>query len=610
MRKYTLAQAHIVFLFAAFFISGVWTHLYSLGFPIYCAVAAVTAALCLPFPGAFSRPVAFERLGRPSGKSILIGIAIALPAFVFLGVTFHEEFPFMGDTDWHLLGAIDALRVWRYQLLLAPLAVWGYLAASKRWPFRYWPVVAMAALVVVSAAVNWKVALRYPSGFYFFCLPFTFAQRVLHGDYPVNACRIANTLTVPAWLFVLRPLFLRRWPDLAVLPFAFLFYFQKDVIHYLGSAYPETCAVAFLLVAVEAVVTDDPNRDWLPSLLVGLAAIVKEQSILALPWIALAGIWSGFPSIKRGKELLLTGVTAAVPFLLYYRVRATSDVFRKFSLLPWEKIVDADRARLFLHTQYHYLGASGIAAAAVLLALGFRARPAALLLIGAAVTQFLFFYVDAYSAPYTGYFRFNLMLAALLGGLVISLGRRLQSSGRTAALVSCAALAAVGQLIPLLQVGALTLQPDSARSYLEYYDGIPMHFPIRSLLSRANPDVGKVRVVPLLKDMASTEIREDDYFKWHLRRSIPLGYPSLSKRYAFDIVPLTAIAACECRAGGEAVMILATYASPPAGSPPQTDLFRKSLAQCVAAAERTCARTLRETVNDGALVGLLAWHLL
>ena len=58
------------------------------------------------------------------------------------------------------------------------------------------------------------VFARYPATFYLLAAPLNVAADVLQWRSPVLANHITNALSVPVWLFLLRPIFVRRWPDL------------------------------------------------------------------------------------------------------------------------------------------------------------------------------------------------------------------------------------------------------------------------------------------------------------------------------------------------------------------------------------------------------------
>ncbi len=94
-------------------------------------------------------------------------------------------------------------------------------------------------------------AARYPSSGYFVEIPL----RLLvtgkgFGDPSLFVDRISMALSVPVWLFILRPLAVRRWPDLAILPFALCYFWQKDIVYWTASVDLEPWSIVLVMVAV------------------------------------------------------------------------------------------------------------------------------------------------------------------------------------------------------------------------------------------------------------------------------------------------------------------------------------------------------------------------
>jgi hypothetical protein len=202
-------------------------------------------------------------------------------------------------------------------LLLLTLAVAAIYRSSR-----------LAALFFATAAfVIWglceaTIFLRYPGGGYFAAVPFLGPAFLLHNVE--LAGRVANVAAPIVWLFALRPWLIGRWPDLRVLPFAVLLFWQKDVIYYFDSVYLEPWAVVFCLLAVEILISRGSRGASVACLLAGAAAVVKEPYVLALPLFWLAGA----PWRKPMSEVLaLTGsaFAAGIPFLIYFGAHNSSE---------------------------------------------------------------------------------------------------------------------------------------------------------------------------------------------------------------------------------------------------------------------------------------------
>jgi len=141
---------------------------------------------------------------------------------LYLGLTWHQEFPFLGDHDYHLGTSWAALEFWSKW---APWVVAVFASATVATLIgrpRYWPLAAFALLLGSSIffARPSDLFARYPALGYFVDAPFNRLFRWLDSPSPLNALRLANACSVIAWLFVLRPIFLKRWPSFDILPFA------------------------------------------------------------------------------------------------------------------------------------------------------------------------------------------------------------------------------------------------------------------------------------------------------------------------------------------------------------------------------------------------------
>jgi hypothetical protein len=548
---------------------------------IALAAAALAAAPFLPVPDAPSAETAPPSLGRDGlVPSLPIAALIFAPITILLVGTLREEFPFSGDHNHHLYMGRVSERFWIHHLAVVTVfagATWGL----RRTGFRYWAIAAFAVLFVWSFFGEApESAPRYPASAYVLDVPLQFLARKLVWSSPLDAHRITTALCVPAWLYVLRPLALRRWPDAKILPFALFFFWQQDVVYYDTTAYLEPWSIVFVLTAIELLASDRPTRSWLPVLLCGVAAGFKEQAVLVLPWVGLASL-ATIPRTRRAwGACALNGALALLPFLCWYQaVRPLSHFVREWGLASIDQILDSDRARVFGWRVLEQFGWSGVAvlaaSLAVMIALTIRTRSRrwlTLCLLGAALTQVAFFYVDRVSIPWTGNTRFHLFALALFGFAAWMPDPR---TSRPA----IAALIALAQLPTLAGTVALAFRPDPARNYFEHYDA-PIYFPIKSLVLEAHA----AGVLPLYTRVAIHPIKDEV--------NVPMRrvYPTL--RYDW----VGGITECRCGPGHEALLVRLAYPARLRAKDQDLPISDED-SRCLADVDATYARVFRREIG-------------
>ena len=223
------------------------------------------------------------------------------------------------------------------------------------------------ALLLASSYVLPESALfgRYPAGFYLIATPLNVAFEVANIPYPFTANHIVNALSVPVWLFVLRPMIIGRWPDWRVLPVALLVYFQAPAFVYVGSSLLEPWAVVFLLLAAEAVAAFEPDERWMAVPLCAIATFFKETAILLLPavWLIACVEWRGLrPTIRRGG--ITVGVASVAPFLIYYAVRRNGQIVRGYEIAGVAETWTRARLSEWVNNVRAQLGVGGVLAIA------------------------------------------------------------------------------------------------------------------------------------------------------------------------------------------------------------------------------------------------------
>lgn len=576
-------------LLAGVVVTGAWTQLDEIGWAGWLPLALVFA-----LDRYAADTFRWRRPALPPAAPPLVPLlacaAVCALLLAHVALTAREEFGFGGDEGYHLSAtrafALYLLRAGPF--LLAALAVFGVLRVT-RW--RYAASVAMALLLASSYFLPESALFgRYPTGFYLLATPLNVAFDAANIPYPFTANHIVNVLSVPVWLFVLRPWIIGRWPDWRVLPVALLVYFQAPAFVYVGSALLEPWAFVFLLLSVEAVVAFEPDERWMAVPLCAIATFFKETAILLLPtvWMLACVKWHGFrPSIRPGS--ITVGLASVAPFLTYYAVRRGVQIERVYEIAGGASTWTAARASEWIANVRAQVGAGGMLAIAGAIVWSVRYSIAWL---ATALVLALFFFVDAGSIPYTGYGRFlAYALIAVCGAVFTSACR---SAERQQALVAVCAVIAVLQLPAVTRMVTLDLQPDYERNSLEW-DRSLIRLPIRTLARQiastpGGEQVRRIRVITFGTDLTSLRV----------------AYPDLAARVDLQRDEQSASAAdCRCRDSSEAVIAGFEWPAHFGDTPAARAAFEHVSGSCVSQIETTCLSRTVERHRSGAIVGAL-----
>lgn len=579
-----------VYLFAVILVSGVWIGTPGL-FPVTwiaaLAVGAATQTLTfrLPLP-------AGNRI-RANARDALLAMVTSAPVFVYFIATWRQEFPYLGDQWLHNAGAIEAYAFWW---------PWGWIAAVIAIVFVVWRIrhsedtpaalIGFAVVVAIGLAASSPLsfAARYPGTLHFFSVPL---RALMHASSPLNVERLLNALSIPVWLLVLRPLIVRRHIDVTAMTIAAFLFWQKDNVYYFASGYLEPWAIVLLLTAGEHLIRFGAEAVWRPLLLLGAAAMVKEQLILSLPIVA--AVYFPLRGSRRTRiEHLLVTVVAATPFILFWRAR---ELFKTWDVAtPVAAALDAKHAILFRSRVALQFGAAlplVIAAFVLLVVLAVRQRAfAALLLV--AVADGVVIYFAKILQPWAGYPRLNLVplaVAAIALGYVAELLTKRRRA--VAAVIVPAAIVLNG--IGLVPATSNAFRPSSARSFIEHVDA-PLFFPIREALNgSALPAGSRVDVLTNGKRV----------FQFFWAGPLEDQYPDLAARYRLRSASFTGSPA-RCRCTDPSVARLAVFIrfTNLGSNVPQRATTEAEASQCATELRRTCSR-VTQIVNEGVPVGLL-----
>lgn len=575
-----------VLVLAGIVLSGAWTQLDEIGWlgwtPLVLAFffdLFPVRSLRWPRPRLFNLPV--------DTPATMAAAALCALLLAHLLLTFREEFGFSGDEGYHL-SATRAFAV--YFLRAAPilfviLALYAVLLWQR---FRFAGTAAASLLLAGSLALPQSALFgRYPTAFYLIATPLNVVFDLLRSPYPFSANHVVNTLSLPAWLFVLRPLLIGRWPDWRVMIVAILVYCQPTTLTILGSPLLEPWALIFALLSVEALAALEPDHRWIAVPLCAIAVAFKETFILLLPttWLLSCVEWRNWrPTLRPGA--IGVGIAAVAPFAVYYAVRSTTTA-RGYDAAS--NLVGAARLTEWIAAVRAQVGIGSMVSIGLAAVLALRTAP---LWIATALAAAAFFLADAVSAPWTGYARFQIYsLVAICAGLFAVMYRR--SIGRGTLIAGCAAIALL-QLPATVRVLALDLQPDHERNSLEWRRAL-IRLPIRELSSRmASLDghalVKRVRVITVGTDLTS----------------LAVAYPDLARRYELvgDQQNEDALD-CRCRDDAEAVIAAFEWPANLGDMPTARASFTTVSAACVNQLQTTCVNRSMALDRGGAAVGAL-----
>jgi hypothetical protein len=569
---------------AGVILTGAWTQLDELGWAGWLPLIVTFALDRLPSPAVR----ALRRAEVSSAGPLLAAAAISVLILAHVGLTTREEFGFGGDEGYHL-SATRAFAL--YYLRAGPILV-AVIAVFAVWRWRRWPYAASVATFGLIAGSHFLPAsplfARYPAAFYLLAAPLNVFFDVAAIPYPHAANHIVNGLSLPVWLFVLRPLVIGRWPDWQVLPIALLLYFQAPALTFIASTLIEPWSLVFLLLAVEVLVVYPPDERWLAVMLAALASWFKETAILLLPsfWLLACVDWKRpLPSLRR--HAIAVGVAASLPFVMYYLVRLDADIHRTVMVATASEVWSAARIREWVTNVIAQLGITAAMGIAVLYLATMRHVVWALTAAG----MVLFFFVDALGIPYTGYGRYQAFTLIAICGAVIATTHRLTDRRM---LIAIPLFIALVQGVPFARAFALDFRPDYERNSLEW-NGSLVRLPIRALADR----------IPEARDAAQVHRIRVISFGIELI-SVPVAYPDLAARYALTLDQQAGSSIdCRCRETAEAVLAGFEWPVHFGNTPEKRSLFERVTAACVEQINTTCASTILERHSSGAVVGAL-----
>lgn len=452
------------------------------------------------------------------GTSLLfISVICLLPIIVFFLATWVQEFPHLGDHEYHLWGNRVSYQAIQYNDAVLLVSLMMMIAAYFFGMLRL-ALIAVAVLLVstgvwhlfpehIASSVK-GIFSRYPGGARVLAHPFVHMSYVFEWNDPLNTGRLTNVLSIPIWLLILRPLIIGRLPSFAILPFILMFFWQAEIVYQFSSAYLDIWSVVFILLAVEKLIVSQTDLDLLDDngylkacLLLGVACAFKEPAVFIIPWFWLAG-WS-ISSFKGtdfryiGERLyhaVIVGFASVLPFLVYYIVRKSFGVSR-YTVRGFDYFLTGDWFSEIGNRIAFHFGALGVVVlcliallwlAILFLPIWRAQRWMMLCILGALITQVFLFNWDEGGVSFTGYFRFYLLALVLFFSPIIVISASKERLGQhfSKMLFALSAVILVGNSPTLYATAVSLTEPDSARNFNEHYDA-PIYLPIRSLIKTA-----------------------------------------------------------------------------------------------------------------------------
>jgi hypothetical protein len=465
--------------------------------------------------------------GRPAPvwtmRAVLLGALACLPAALGLAASWRQEFPFAGDAAFHIsthfntalfwaspigsaASGVDRLDPWRARGLVLFVSI-AAVAAVAIWKGARAGLLAAGLLAALWAAIDSFPLQRYPGLVYFLGIPFNTVFFAVAPDEAATSPRIVAFLALPAWLFVLRPLLIGRTPDGAGVLAGLLLFWGERQIYWQSAPYLETWAICGVLLALETLHTRGARGSAAACLCIGAAACAKEQAILFLPFVWLAGRpWrpaeAGEPSRL---DRLVAGFAAGLPFVFHAVLRARVPPKRNLAENGFEPSAWLDGTMVWASRIPEYFADAayvpfGIALVGLGVALNRPAwRGGALAALAGAFTGMLVYTIDStgpdgFSDSLAGYYRFAAPLLPALAVGAFALADRFETRKAVAALVTVMAIAQAPGAISGVRLMAAESE---RRTGLEDGNGT-MYVPLRALLDAAERDGALARGSPVV----------------------------------------------------------------------------------------------------------------
>ena len=432
---------------------------------------------------------------RFSLQSLGIVLLAVAPATLLMFHTWHQEFPNLGDHQYHYDSDLIAFSSLSNHL---DVYAWSALVVLVGWFAGFLLVGVVTGFLVLLIGMPdlgiEEIFMRYPGAGRIISMPFVSLAEHLNWNNLQNSGRLRNLCAIVTWLLILRPLVMGRWPDRLILPVVLLVFLQNEVVYFFTTSYLDPWSVVFVLLACELLLTRNGEFDYLKAcLLLGQGSLFKEFLVFFIPWFWLAGKpWRH--SLTGRLEALRFGLAAVLPFLFYFSVRTNIEV-GGFNYIGFDALTRLDwYAEILARLEFQF-GSGWPAILLVVLgswiAVLWFARDAdlrwkLLCVAGAILSLGMLLALEQGAIAYTAYPRFYLVHFALMASplLVLFSSRAVLLNNHNAFLWITCSLIVIGNLPRTVEYQRLAMGPDEQRNFTEHYDA-PVFLPVRRLINQA-----------------------------------------------------------------------------------------------------------------------------
>lgn len=603
---------HIKNFRACYLITGIattatWDDSGFLHFSLLIAAALlILAQYQIPESRLFAPVTRFPQ-GVSTGKEwfeIFMVSCIILAPYAFILVTsWTQEYPFLTDHTHHVMATIAANNFWLEHLPILLMVFPGIYIAEKSGGWKWWIILALVLFLLFGARNGIPSFFsRYPALGYFMALPFNFLAHIMEWPTLLNVNRSSHIFSIALWLFLFRPLIIKKWPDLSILPFAICIFFQKDLAYYFSSVFLEPWALIFLILALEYAYRN-PNSPEFALYLVGAASLVKEQAIFCFPFfLLLLRPWK--LSMRELARMALIAIIVIFPFAMYFQKRSAMQTWRHSTLGDFASIFSYERVDTYWHRLRAQFGDEGLFLLIVtgffmvlLLVFSGKYRLMFLSFVAAGFFQIIYFFSDQISLSFTGYSRFSLVTLVFFASPMLQIGSYLQTHRLKIILILATIFIACFQVPTFGPFLHSYVQSSVSRNFFEHYDG-PYHFPIRKIIeeSERRGDLSPAQPVEILFPLPTDRKSIEFIF--------PMAYPNLHSR--FKIMPNISSEKpnCTCDLKNGAKIVLFVHYANLANNIPSAIVQDRDAKTCEKNMKKSC-QNLRTEIAEGSVLAMI-----
>ena len=103
----------------------------------------------------------------------------------------------------------------------------------------------------------------------------------------MDSLRYTNFFSIIVWLFILRPIFINKFPDLKILPFSILVLWHPDILFIINGSHGEPWSLILFFICIELIILEKKNAIPLSMLLIGIGSCFKPIISIFLPLLLL-----------------------------------------------------------------------------------------------------------------------------------------------------------------------------------------------------------------------------------------------------------------------------------------------------------------------------------